>query len=129
MWSDGDRVIRVLLADDHPAVRHALEQLLAGIHDIDCVASAVNGADAVELTHRHTPDVVVMDISMPILDGIAATTLIRSSHPDTRVVIFSGSNSPDLHTEATNAGATAYLLKGAPPETLVTAIRNAAVAV
>jgi DNA-binding NarL/FixJ family response regulator len=119
-------VIRVLLADDHPSVRHALEGLLAGLHDIEWVASAINGADAIELAYRHTPDVVVMDVAMPILDGIAATILIRARHPNTRVVIFSGSGSSDRRAQATIAGASAYLLKDESPETLLTAIRSAA---
>jgi len=119
-------MIRVLLADDHPTVRQALQQLLAGVHDIECVATAANGADAVEQTRRHNPDVVIMDISMPILDGIAATTLIRNHHPNTQIIIFSGAASPDLQNKATNAGATAYLLKDDHPHKLLTAIRNAA---
>jgi len=124
--SNSRAVIRVLVVDDHPAVRRSLEQFLGGVADIDCVATAPDGVTAVSLCAEHAPDVVVMDISMPGMDGIAATASIRETHPASSVIVFTGWGSPELRARAAAAGAAAYLLKDDEPEALLLAIRQAA---
>jgi len=123
---DSGAVIRVLVVDDHPAVRRSLEQYLGGVADIDCVATAPDGAAAISLCADHAPDVVVMDISMPGMDGIEATASISENHPTSSVVIFTGWGSPELRARAVAAGAAAFLLKDGEPEALLLAIRQAA---
>jgi DNA-binding NarL/FixJ family response regulator len=119
-------MIRVLIADDHPAVRHGLQHFINDTNDIECVATAENGAEAITQTLQHNPDVIIMDIQMPILDGITATTLIKNRYPNTHIIILSGETNPHLQQQAKNAGATTYLQKHDHPHTLLTAIRTAA---
>lgn len=118
----------MLVVDDHPLVRRSVEQLLAGIEGIECVATATNGGDAVARAHELAPDVVVMDVSMGTLDGIAATIFIGVIQPETKVVVFTGWGSAALRTRALRAGAVAFVMKDDEPEALVAAIRSAAAA-
>jgi DNA-binding NarL/FixJ family response regulator len=118
--------IRVLLAEDHAVVRRGLEQLLSGISDIEVVGAAENGRQAVDLSSRHRPDVVVMDLEMPELDGIQATGMIRRAHPHIRVVILTSFSDQERILQALDAGAAGYLLKDAEPEELLHGIRAAA---
>ncbi|HSR22429.1 MAG TPA: response regulator transcription factor, partial [Candidatus Eisenbacteria bacterium] len=119
-------MIRVVLVDDHSMVRAGLEQLLVAAGDIEVVASVADGATAVERVRRLHPDVVLMDLSMPGLDGIGATAAMREAHPDTTVVILSSYGDRDQVLAAVRAGAAGYLLKEADPEDLVRGIRAAA---
>jgi DNA-binding NarL/FixJ family response regulator len=119
-------VIRVLIADDHAIVRGGLEQLLATADDIELVGGASNGAEAVEQARASRPDVVLMDLSMPVLDGIEATRRIVNADPEIRVIALT-SFSDDRHIlDALRAGASGYLLKHAGPDDLLAAIRAAA---
>jgi DNA-binding NarL/FixJ family response regulator len=119
-------VIRVLIADDHAIVRGGLEQLLATADDIELVGGARNGAEAVEQARASRPDVVLMDLSMPVLDGIEATRRIVNADPEIRVIALT-SFSDDRHIlDALRAGASGYLLKHAGPDDLLAAIRAAA---
>jgi DNA-binding NarL/FixJ family response regulator len=119
-------VIRVLLVDDHAMVRAGLEQLLAAEGDIEVVASVADGATAVEHVRRSRPDVVLMDLSMPGLDGIRATAAIRAVHPQAKVVVLTSFGDRERVLAAVDAGATGYLLKEADPDELVRGIRAAA---
>ena len=118
--------IRVLLAEDHAIVRHGLEQLLASAHDIEVVATAANGAEAVELTARYQPRVIVMDLEMPVMDGIEATRKISQAEGDGRVVVLTSFSDQERILQALDAGAVGYLLKDAEPEELLRGIRAAA---
>lgn len=119
-------MIRVLLADDHAVVRGGLGQLISTTDDIEVVGMAVDGGEAVTLAASLRPDVVLMDLSMPVLDGAAATRAIVASRPDSRVVVLT-SFADDRHIEdALAAGAIGYLLKHAAPDTLLDGIRSAA---
>lgn len=118
-------MIRVLLADDHGLVRAGLISLLATAADIEVVGEAADGAKALELIASTHPDVVLMDLSMPVLDGVAATRDLRRDHPDTHVVVLSSFSDRARVRDAIAAGATGYVLKDCTPDVLLSAIRSA----
>jgi DNA-binding NarL/FixJ family response regulator len=119
-------VIRVLLADDNALVRRGLGSLLAIAGDVEVVAAASNGAEAVELCERHEPDVVLMDLSMPVLDGVGAVRRIRARRPHLRVLMLTISSDVERLADALAAGADECLLKDVEPRRLVDAVRAAA---
>jgi DNA-binding NarL/FixJ family response regulator len=113
----------VLLADDQALVRVGLRKILEFEPDLEVVGEAVDGADAVRQTDRLHPDVVLMDIRMPVLDGIAATGRITAGHPGTRVLILTTFGLDGYVYEALRAGASGFMLKDAPPEEIAGAVR------
>ena len=119
-------VIRVLLADDHLVVRSGLKTLLASAKDIAVVSEATNGREAVLLAQRFLPDVVIMDLSMAQLDGIAATKEIVSTLPNTRVLVLTMHAEDDYLLRALEAGAAGYLVKSAAERELLDAVRAVA---
>jgi DNA-binding NarL/FixJ family response regulator len=118
--------IRVLLADDHEIVRGGLRALIDALPDAQVIAEAGNGADAVTLARKLQPDVVLLDIAMPQLNGIEATARMLQDNPHTRVVILSMHDSAQYVTAAVRAGALGYVLKEAAVDELATALRAAA---
>ena len=118
--------IRVLLAEDHPVVRVGLEELLGLEDGIDVVAAVSNGAEAVAAVAEYEPDVVLLDISMPEMDGIEATRRIAESGAATRIVILTASAGRESILRAIDAGALGYLLKDSPPADLLDGVRAAA---
>jgi len=120
--------VRVLVADDHRLFAQALEAMLAGQERIECVGVAANGREAIERAADLRPDVVLMDISMPVLDGIEATRRLRKAHPQVRVVMLTGSSAEQDVARSRKAGATGYLTKDAIAASLVDAILEAAAA-
>ncbi|MCL5952789.1 MAG: response regulator transcription factor [Chloroflexi bacterium] len=118
--------VRILIADDHPVVRTGLEGMLAGQVEFEVVGEATNGQQAVELADKLHPDVVLMDLRMPEMDGVAATSEIRRRRPDTQVLVLTTFDSDADILPAIEAGATGYLLKDAPREDLFRAIHAAA---
>jgi DNA-binding NarL/FixJ family response regulator len=119
-------MIRILIADDHEVVRRGLAQLLSGVEDIELVAEAKNGTEAAELAAAHSPDVVLMDLSMPDVDGVEGTRRIKAAQPDLPVVILTSFSERERILDAIDAGAVGYLLKDAEPEELLRGIRSAA---
>ncbi|WP_394685114.1 response regulator [uncultured Microbacterium sp.] len=119
-------MIRVLVADDHSMVREGLSSVLAAEGDIEVVATATNGAEAVALVGTTGIDVVVMDVSMPVMDGIAATRAVRQDHPRVRVLVLTSFGDRDQVRRAVAAGATGYQLKDAEPADLRAAVRSVA---
>lgn len=119
-------MIRVLIVDDHPMMRAGLAQLLATTDDIEVVGTAVDGEEAVALDTELAPDVVMMDISMPGVDGVEATRRIVSARPDARVVMLTSFAEHDRVLAALDAGAVGYLLKDADPTELIRAVRAGA---
>ena len=118
-------MIRVLLAEDHAVVRAGLEGLLANADDVEVVGAAADGEEAVALATELGPDVVLIDLSMPRLDGIEATKRILSAKPETRVVVLTAFSDRARILGTLDAGALGYLLKDATPEELLGAIRAA----
>jgi len=115
--------IRVLLADDHAVVRQGLQALLLENQDIEVVAQAADGLEAIRLAQEFKPDVAVMDIGMPHVNGIEATRRIRKAHPQTRVLVLSQYEQKETVLEAIDAGASGYLLKRDAGADLAEAIR------
>jgi DNA-binding NarL/FixJ family response regulator len=118
--------IRVLIADDHPLMRKGLADILAGVDGIEVVGAAEDGAAAVALAYAVKPDIVLMDISMPGMDGIEATQKLVEMASDARVVMLTSYSEREKITQALAAGAVSYLTKDAPPEAVIRAIRSAA---
>jgi DNA-binding NarL/FixJ family response regulator len=119
-------VIRIVIADDHGLVRAGLSQLVGAPDDMEVVAAVGGGHDAIDAIERTRPDVVLMDLSMPDLDGVLATREALSRAPDTNVVILTSFSDRDRIVEAIDAGAIGYLLKDAEPDELLRGIRAAA---
>ena len=119
-------MIRVLIVDDHGVVRTGLEQLLANSDEIKLVGSATNGEEAVELALERSPDVVLMDLHMPVLDGIEATRRIIAGGSAARVVVLTSFSDRQRILDALDAGAVGYLLKDSEPDELVRGIVAAA---
>ena len=119
-------MIRVVVADDHRVVRAGLEQLLATFEDVEAVGSAAGGEEAITLCRELEPDVLLLDLSMPDLDGIEVTGRLRTAVPGTRVVVFTSFSDRERIVRALDAGAIGYLLKDAEPEEILAAIRAAA---
>ena len=116
--------IRVLVADNHPILREGLTGLLAEEPDIDVVGQAGDGQEALELARRTSPQVVLMDITMPVLNGIDATRQIKAEMPQVRVIGLSMHEDQAMISAMYEAGADAYLVKNGPSEALVEAIRG-----
>jgi len=121
----GDPVIRVLVADDHEVVRDGLVALFEQEPDIEVVAQAADGREAIAKARRCQPDIVIMDVSMPVLNGTEAARRILRELPMTRVIALSTYDEEDMAAQIREAGATAYLTKGSPAEWLVSAVRAA----
>ena len=119
-------MIRLLICDDSELTREALRASLAGPAEIEIVGEAADGEEAVALARRLRPDVVLMDVSMPVLDGIVATRRISELLPTVRIIAFAGSDETDVIAAMVEAGATSYCFKGAPPAELERAIADGA---
>jgi DNA-binding NarL/FixJ family response regulator len=120
------RPIRLLVADDHPVVRDGLRAMLATQPDMELVGEAATGTQAVAQAQALLPDVVLMDLQMPELDGPGAIATLRQQTPEVRVLVLTTYGTDADITRAIDAGATGYLLKDAPREQLFAAIRSAA---
>jgi DNA-binding NarL/FixJ family response regulator len=119
--------IRVLIADDQALVRAGFRMILDSQPDITVTGEAANGQEAVERTREQPPDVILMDIRMPVLDGLAATRAIAKTDPqNTRVVILTTYDLDEYVYRALQAGASGFLLKDVPPERLVQSVREVA---
>jgi DNA-binding NarL/FixJ family response regulator len=119
-------VIRVLVVEDHGVVRAGLRQLLGTAEDIEVVAEAADGLEALALAAEHAPDVILMDLSMPGLDGRAATERLLERGDTARIVILTSFSDRQQILAALDAGAVGYLLKDAEPEDLIAGVRAAA---
>lgn len=117
--------IRILIADDHAVVRSGLKMLLRSHAGFSIVAEAADGEEAVRLVNRHRPDLAILDISMPKLDGIAATKEIKQANPGTVVLILSVHKNEEYAYQVLKAGASGYILKNAGKREIFDAIRSA----
>jgi len=116
--------IRILLVDDYAPVRAGLAEILGHEPQMDIVGQAADGRTAVELARRLHPDVVIMDVRMPLMNGIEATRLIAEEHPDIKVIGFTMQCEGNLCAAMCKAGAAACINKSSPIESLITAIRD-----
>lgn len=118
-------MISLVIADDHRVVRTGLEQLVGTFDDVEVVGAGANGEEAVDICAAARPNVALIDLEMPILDGIEATRRIRAVSPATNVIVFTSFSDRDRILGALDAGAVGYLLKDAEPEEIHRAIRAA----
>ena len=118
------RAARLLIADDHALVREGLRTMLSGEDGIEVVAEAHNGQQALEACRELTPDLVLMDVRMPVMDGLEATRKIKAEMPKTSVMMVTMHENPDYLFEAVRAGAAGYVLKDASGERLLGAVRR-----
>ncbi|MCB0770274.1 MAG: response regulator transcription factor [Flavobacteriales bacterium] len=119
-----DRPIRILLADDHRIITDGLEQLLAQLPDVECIGVATNGEEALQMTGHLGVDVVLMDIDMPVMDGIEATERIKQERPQVKVVVLSMHEDAAVVKRLMAVGADGYLVKNCGKDELLLAIRN-----
>jgi DNA-binding NarL/FixJ family response regulator len=116
---------RVLIADDHDVVRQGFRLVLGSQPDIEVVGEASNGREAIEQARRLRPDLVLMDVIMPVMDGLEATRRLKAEMPGVCVLMFTSHEEPEYLLEAIEAGAAGYVLKGAPVSRLIGGIRRA----
>jgi DNA-binding NarL/FixJ family response regulator len=116
--------VRVLIADDHPLAREGMRAMMFGEPDLEVVGEATDGEEALKLCRELSPDLVLMDVHMPEMDGLEATRAIRGERLEVAVLIVTGLESPDYLLEAVRAGAAGYILKYASRETLLGAVRG-----
>ncbi len=115
---------RIVVADDHELVRSGVLRMLANEPDLEVVGEATNGREALELCRRLRPDLVLMDVRMPVMDGLQATRAIKEELPSVAVLIVTTYENPDYLFEAITAGAAGYILKDAPKRQLINAVRR-----
>lgn len=120
-------VTRLLICDDQEVVREGLRAILGGVPGIEVVGVVANGAEAVEMVTQTNPDVVLMDLNMPIKNGVQATRELAASHPEVKVLVLTTYDATEWVVDAIRAGAAGYMLKDAPREQLVAAIKGTAV--
>ncbi|MDP6226763.1 MAG: response regulator transcription factor [Dehalococcoidia bacterium] len=121
--STGEKPIRILIADDHPIVRQGLAAVLDQEADLEVVAQAANGREAVAKAFELLPDVILMDLQMPEMDGVAAIIEIKNAALETGIIILTTYDTDDYIFRGIEAGARGYLLKDSPPEEVLKAIR------
>jgi NarL family two-component system response regulator LiaR len=117
-------IIRITIADDHPIVRQGLMVAIGAQDDLELVGEASNGAEAVELAKNLNPDVIIMDLQMPVKDGITAIREITQDNEDARILVLTSFPDDNNVFSAIKAGAMGFLLKEAPPEELLASIRT-----
>jgi len=123
--SQSSQTIRVMLVDDHNVVRSGLATFLKAYDDLELVGEARNGVEAVNLCHRYKPDVILMDLMMPEMDGIAATRAILADYPEIKIIAMTSFEEEELVQGVLAAGAISYLLKNVTSDELAAAIRAA----
>lgn len=116
--------IKILIADDHPMIRSAITSVIEHESQLTLVGSAMNGLEAVRLFDENLPDITLMDLNMPIMGGLEAIKMIRTKHPDAKIIILTNFDSDEDIQQGLSAGAFGYLLKDASPDELVETIRT-----
>jgi RNA polymerase sigma factor (sigma-70 family) len=119
------RLIRIIIVDDHELARAGLRTMLAGERSLEIVGEAQNGREAVELCRREKPDLILMDVRMPEMDGLTATRLIKEASPRTSIVIVTMYENPNYFYEALKAGAAGFILKDASQREMINTVRQA----
>jgi DNA-binding NarL/FixJ family response regulator len=119
-----DNLYRVLIVDDHPALREGLKSILCIHPNFDIVGEAADGLEAIESVKKFHPALVLMDLSMPRMDGLAATREIKKKWPETKVLVFTIHESPEYQSAAFEAGADGYLYKDSPSSKLISNVQK-----
>ena len=117
-------MINVILIDDQQIIREGLKMLLSLDDDINIVAEGTDGSEALELIEKYNPDVLLMDIRMPLMNGVEATKLVKEKYPDTKILILTTFNDNDYIFDSLKNGANGYLLKDAGSDEIIDAIKN-----
>src|SRR5215210_459886 len=123
-FEEGRKPVRIAIVDDHDLAREGLQDMLADEPDIEVVGEAANGREALAICSRVRPDLVLMDVRMPEMDGLEATRAIKQEYPKISVLILTMHENPDYLLEALKAGAAGYVLKDAPQDEVATAVRQ-----
>ncbi|QDT74227.1 response regulator [Lacipirellula limnantheis] len=118
--------VRLLIADDHEVIRAGLRSLLADIRDVEIIGDAADGEEAIRLARRYRPDVILLDVRMPGVDGLGVLSQLRAELPGGSIVMFSSYDNPTYIARAVALGAAGYLVKNASRDEIVAAIRRAA---
>ena len=118
--------VRIVIVDDHAVVRRGLRELISTIAECDTIGEAANGEEAIRVVDELRPDIVLMDISMPVMDGVEATRAIMAAHPDTRVIMLTSDSAKSQVLGALEAGAAAYVLKDTEPDRILMRVRSTA---
>lgn len=116
--------IRAIIADDESLMRSGLRLLLGAAEDIEIIAEAANGSEAVDLCQELAPDLVLMDIRMPVMDGLEATEILMAADPHPEVLILTAFGTDEFVLQALRAGAAGYILKDTPPDDLILVARR-----
>jgi NarL family two-component system response regulator LiaR len=119
------KTIKVMIVDDHPIVRNGLKAMLLAIDDMELAGEAGSGTETLTLCRESVPDVILMDMVMPGMDGLETTRLVLDQYPDAKIIIVTSFSKEEMVQDALEAGATGYLLKNASVDTLTEAIRSA----
>ena len=120
-----DKLIKVMIVDDHPIVRNGLKAMLLATNDIELAGEAGSGRETLARCRESLPDVILMDMVMPGMDGLETTRAVLDQYPDVKIVILTSFSKENMVQDALEAGATGYMLKNAPNDTLTEAIRSA----
>ncbi len=121
---DKNQTIRILVADDHPVVREGMTAMFSNIPDLEMVGAAEDGLQAVEMAAALEPDVILLDLVMPRMDGLEAIRVIKDENPEAKILVVTSFTEDDKVFPAIKSGALGYLLKDAPPEVLLQSIRD-----
>ncbi|MBI4763974.1 MAG: response regulator transcription factor [Deltaproteobacteria bacterium] len=119
-----EKLYRILIVDDHPTLREGLKAILSVHPNFDIVGEAADGLEATLMVERHLPDLVLMDISMPRMDGLTATREIKKKWPETKVLVFTIHESPEYQAAALTSGADGYLLKSSSRTEMIDSIKD-----
>ncbi len=122
----GEAMVKVIIADDHPLIRLGMCKLLEKLPDIQVVAEAANGQEALDLVEKHHPDVLLLDLQMPVMDGIEVLDHLQKHGTNVRILIISAYNDKEIVSEVLARGAWAYYVKDDAPTMIVEAVRQAA---
>lgn len=118
------KVIRILIADDHSITRSGLKTILSVYDDLSLVGEAKNGVEAIDMCNKVNPDIVLMDLDMPVMDGVTAIIKIRKKYPDIKIIALTSFVDKQLVRDALNAGAISYIIKNISPNELTDVIRD-----
>ena len=119
-------IVSIVIVDDHAVVRRGLRELISTISECEAIGEAANGEEAIRVVDELRPDIVLMDISMPVMDGVDATRAIMAAHPDTRVIMLTSDSAKSRVLGALEAGAAAYVLKDTEPDRILMRVRSTA---